>query len=179
MKTALVSFVLAVTATACASSIEPIEATHVRHVADVEAPAAVEETPAYDLVVWAADARLEAFVRVCAGRIAAATGLLVVTTSEEVDGVPIFWAGRDDVDWWGIAHFDEGGADYLAIHSDTPDELLETVVLHELLHTLGAGHVGSGEGVMSPEIWEAFQLTVADLESVCAEQHCLAFVPEK
>jgi hypothetical protein len=44
MKTALVSFVLAVTATACASSIEPIEATHVRHVADVEAPAAVEDT---------------------------------------------------------------------------------------------------------------------------------------
>lgn len=44
---------------------------------------------------------------------------------------------------------------------------LETVVLHELLHALGAHHIGFGRGVMSPVVAGPTALSVDDLVELC------------
>jgi hypothetical protein len=166
---------LSALAMACAPALEADPAPAWRDEAAL-APAAAERP---DLRVWAADARLEAAVRAAAGRLAASAGLLVVATPE-YDAVPIFWADRDDTEWMGWAHVDaeDGDGTYMAIDEGTPDELVDTVVLHEVLHALGAEHVESGAGVLSPEIWTTFAITEADLSETCAVAPCRAFTPE-
>jgi len=135
-----------------------------------------------DLTVWPADIELRLWVETIAPRIYAATGLRVVA-SDDYSGVPLFWsdAGSDD-GWQGLAHSDAWGRpEWLAIEPGTPIDLREAVVLHEVLHALGAEHVESGEGVLSPELWghsDDWPLTAADLESLCAAQACGHFSPE-
>lgn len=142
---------------------------------------AARETPP-DLTVWPADLELRLWVETVAPRIEAATGLRVVA-SDDYSGVPLFWsdAGSDD-GWQGLAHSDAWGRPtWLAIELGTPVAIREAVVLHELLHALGAEHVETGEGVMSPELWgqsDDWPLTSADLESLCAGASCAAFTPE-
>lgn len=49
-----------------------------------------------------------------------------------------------------------------------PAEMLDAVVLHELGHVLGAGHVAPGKGIMSAKIDEAARtITGADRALVC------------
>ncbi len=58
-------------------------------------------------------------------------------------------------------------------------EALETVVLHELGHALGAGHVAPGAGVMAPRVGGPVGLSAADLEELCSQNEtCTRFVPE-
>jgi hypothetical protein len=48
--------------------------------------------------------------------------------------------------------------------------MLDAVVLHELGHVLGAGHVPPGEGVMSARVSEAsVTITAADRAAVCPD----------
>lgn len=135
------------------------------------------ETVGVDLLVWPADPELRAWVLTVAPRIEAATGL-VVAVSDSFDGVPMFWSSIGEGSWFGLTHDGPGHADWVAIEPGTPLELRETVVLHELLHALGAPHVGTGEGVLSPEVWAQFRITAADLESVCSVRECTTFSPE-
>lgn len=139
--------------------------------------------PHADLRVWPADAELRAWVLTVAPRIERATGLVVAVVDGEQttsDCVPMFWSTRGaDEGWQGIMH--DGDSDFVALEASTPMHVREAVVLHEVLHALGAGHVATGEGVLSPEIWErpeGWPLTTADLTSVCAAQDCSRFVPE-
>jgi hypothetical protein len=132
-----------------------------------------------DLVVWTADEELRTAVLAGIPRIAAATGLVVVV-SESYQGVPVFWSERGQYEsWLGITHM--GGdpfAEWVGIEPRTPDEILETVVLHELLHCLGGEHVEQDAGVLSPKAERAYPLTAADLEEVCSMRDCPAFQPE-
>lgn len=58
--------------------------------------------------------------------------------------------------------------------------VLDTIVLHEVLHILGANHLGPFEGVMSRCVGAGtIGLTAADLERLCAAQPCTAFSPEQ
>jgi hypothetical protein len=139
--------------------------------------------PHADLTIWAADHELFSWASDAADRIAAATGLVVVV-SESPDvaaNLPMFWAtGIDANGWLGVCHASPA-SDWIAVNPHTPLELRGTVVLHEMLHGLGAAHVDTGAGVMSPSIWVGpdWALTAADLEAVCAvRDDCSAFVPE-
>jgi hypothetical protein len=144
--------------------------------------AAVTETLAQDLAVWPADAELRDLLLAVAPRIERATGLVVTTTEDTNAGPPLFWATRrtdDDKGWLGLTHVDdERRPEWLAIDPRGPVAVRETVVLHEVLHALGADHVRTGEGVLSPEIWDAFPITEADLEALCAVRDCPTFAPE-
>lgn len=130
-----------------------------------------------DLLVWPADTELNAWVQTVAPRIEAATGLRIAVG----DGLPLFWSSRGEAEGWlGLMHVG-GEGDWIAIDPAVPLALREAVVLHELLHALGAGHVGTGDGVLSPELWtrsKGWPITAADLERVCAVRQCTAFVPE-
>jgi hypothetical protein len=140
---------------------------------------AAARAPESDLRVWPADEELAALVLAVAPRIERATGLRVEISDDVATGVPMFWSTRGEGSgWWGLMHDGWGQDDFIVIDESTPVELQETVALHEILHALRAEHVDSGAGVMSPEIWDAFLLTVADLEEVCSVQECRRFEPE-
>jgi hypothetical protein len=128
---------------------------------------------------WPADAELADAALAAAARIEAATGVQITVAHDPQGAVPIVWAGAaPDREWWGQATHTTRGAPIVLIAEQTPPPLRATLVLHELLHTLGARHVASGAGVLSPEIWKAFALTAADLESICSEAACERFEPE-
>lgn len=56
---------------------------------------------------------------------------------------------------------------------------LDTIVLHEVMHLIGANHLGPYEGVMSRCVGAgSIGLTAADLERLCAAAPCTAFAPE-
>jgi hypothetical protein len=139
--------------------------------------ASVVETPA--LTVFAATPYIAHLAQTAADRLRAATGIDVLVTDEPFapGAVPMFWTTQGEGEWFGVTHAD-GANKWLSIDEHTPEALLDTVVLHEVLHALGAEHVGTGEGVLSPEIFAAFTLTTADLESVCAVAACTSFVAE-
>jgi hypothetical protein len=136
-------------------------------------------SPAPDLLVWPADPELGALTLTAAERIERATGL-TVAVSDSYDGVPMFWSSAGEDQWLGFTHGEHGQAEWVAVEPHTPASLRTTVVLHELLHALGAAHVGTGEGVLSPELWigRKWLLTAPDLGAVCAARECSAFVPE-
>ncbi len=180
MRTALLSLASALLASACAAGGPADAPEPVREQALASAPAAPLAAPVADLTVWPADAELRAWVRLVAPRIYAATGLRV-EASDEASSVPLFWAasGVSEGGWLGHAHLTHtaGGdlePEWLALDPTSAPELRGAIVLHELLHALGAEHVGVGEGVLSPELWtgRAWPLTSADLESVCAAADC-------
>jgi hypothetical protein len=141
---------------------------------------AAARAPESDLSIWAADEQLADMVLAVAPRIERATGLQVEATEDVATGLPMFWSTRgQEGGWFGLMHNDTWGqSDFIAIDESTPVELQETIVLHEILHALGAEHVDGGAGVLSPEIWDAFLLTAADLEEVCEGQDCTRFEPE-
>jgi hypothetical protein len=145
---------------------------------DWGANAAAVTAPAPDLAVWAGDSELASWGTIASDRIAAATGLRVTVSEENFDGVPMFWStGIEDDGWWGVCH--DGATDWIAVTPHTPLELRQTVVLHEMLHALGAVHIDVGLGVMSPQIWQPETLTEADIDSLCGVNDCTAFAPER
>lgn len=160
---------------ACASSPEADGAP------TFERPARIAyAAPRVDLRVWPADAELRAWALTVAPRLKAATGLVLeVDDGSHTDALPLFWSPRgSDEGWLGHMHVGEV-ADWIAVDPATPMHLREAVVLHEVLHALGAEHVASGEGVLSPELWVregvshgGWPLTDADLEQVCVKAQC-------
>lgn len=135
-----------------------------------------------DLAVWPADEALRELVLAVAPRIERATGLVVKPTTDTNAGPPLFWSTiGDDEGWHGLTHVDWARRpEWLAIAPGTPVEIHETVALHELLHGLGADHVPSGEGVLSPELWtgRSWKITTADLTVICSVRDCQVFAPE-
>ncbi len=149
--------------------------------ADV-APVFAIDTAAVDgpaLRVWPATDELRDYATLAAHRIEVATGLTVLVTDNPNGAVPTFWTTQGTDDWLGMMHDGPGSADFIAIDVRALIELRETLVLHEMLHALGAGHVGTGAGVLSPEIFDMFPLTSADLDTLCTVRHCITYVPEK
>lgn len=55
----------------------------------------------------------------------------------------------------------------------------DVVVLHELMHVLGAEHIAAGAGVMTPTPAGPLKLTVADLEELCDHVECTRLIPEE
>ncbi len=136
-------------------------------------------TPA--LTVWAGDAELAAAADAAADRLERATGV-VVAVADECVGVPVLWEvpARMGAGTWGETRYDRAGMPTdIAIAAGVPPARLEQVVLHELMHALGAiDHIEQGAGVLSLVSDRAYLLTAADLEAVCAVAPCTAFVPE-
>jgi hypothetical protein len=142
------------------------------------ADSAPEFIAAPALTVFAATDELQDYALAAADRVRAATGLeIVVTTDPMVPAIPLFWTTQGEGEWYGMAH-GSTASQWLGVDLNTPMALRPTVVLHEILHGLGAEHVGGGEGVLSPEVFEVFALTTADLESVCAVRACSTFETE-
>jgi hypothetical protein len=149
-----------------------------------------DEAPTFTtspVVIFAATADLAAHTQSAADRIFAATGIEVLVTNDpNAPSIPMFWTTQGEGDWFGVTHISDNwfgplhvsDGTWIGIDMGTPGDLIGTVVLHEVLHALGAEHVGTGEGVLSPEVFAAFPITKADLESVCAVRSCTAFVAE-
>jgi hypothetical protein len=158
-----------------------------QYAAALAAPAQAAGAAPADLTLWAADGALENWTRdAVAPRVLAATGLTVAVVPRPAGAIPLFWMNRNDAEaegWWGLTHMADGDGDehpaYLAIGEAVPGYMIETVLLHEALHALGAHHVGQGLGVMSPQAAEQFAITEADLQSLCAVADCSVFQPEK
>jgi len=69
--------------------------------------------------------------------------------------------------------------DHIEIDADVAEDTLDLVMLHELGHMLGAGHLGPSEGVMSRCGKGArSRLTSADLMQICSAAPCARFQPE-
>ncbi len=124
--------------------------------------------------VWAHDPELELLARDAVTRLSAATGLRVDVNKEGrmPFSAPMFWssslpgAGMTFTaplsGWVAIA---QGG--------DSSD------VLRQLVHTMGIGSLEVGTvGLMQLGEAGSEKLTSADLELICAEKPCTAFVPE-
>lgn len=132
-----------------------------------EAADAVPEVRASRPVTyWADDAGLRAaLVRVLA-RLNAATGLGL---SVARGGVEVFYSDLPP-EASGFA------SDHIEI--DVAVSSLDTVLLHEVGHILGARHLGPREGVMSRCVGvQHALLTEADLVQICAAAPCTTFLP--
>ena len=151
------------------------------HAARAESAAVEAAAEVPSLLVWAADAELKWYAQDASRRIQRTSGV-VVSVLDDYGGVPLF---RSDVgaqdEWLGHMHADHAARPkWMAVEESAPPELVADVVLHEILHSLGAEHVGEGEGVLSPRLWtgRAWRLTEADLVSLCSEQACSMFSAE-
>lgn len=133
--------------------------------------------PVTSIQVWAHSADLEAPARAAAARILAATGLAVDVNSlgQSKAALPLFWSSNHGK-WIGLCGPDRA---WLAVDSELSGEKLERVLIHEMFHAFGAGHVPDFAGIMSAdEQMNAGKLTSADLVDVCAVAGCTTFAPE-
>jgi hypothetical protein len=133
------------------------------------------------LQVWAHDHQLEDAARAAAVRIQATTGIVVRVNEDHHHAVPMFYSeSLAPHGWWGLTHQGGDSGEWIAIGEDVPEiGYLGTIVLHEMLHALGAEHVDEGAGVLSPHIAGMWALTAADLAAVCAVAACSRFEPER
>lgn len=140
-----------------------------------------------ELVLWANDPVLREHAEAARTRLEGAAGVSfgIVETPDEADGiVPLVWFDRPDSgdgsDLQGREWHRAGDPVWLDVALETPAEILETVVLHEIMHALGAEHIGTGEGVLSPETWTGreWPITNADLEALCSARRCSRFSAE-
>lgn len=144
----------------------------------VTEPGADQRADSPTVHVWPADADLRVAALEAADRLSAATGLAVfVDDAPGVESRPLFWADPGD-EWLGMNH--EAHNDFLAIASAsrTDRDLVAAVVLHEMLHALGASHIAYGAGVMSDGVWAGAEITTADLDALCLRAPCTVFQPE-
>jgi hypothetical protein len=138
----------------------------------VGAPAAV------DLRLWAHDPELEELADQAALRIEAASGLTVAVNDEMVDAMPMFWSESGVGYWQGLRTRHK--YEYIAIATDTNRDYIGTVVLHEMMHALGAEHLDATyrDMLMSPNTGGNYPIRTADLEALCSVAACRHFAPE-
>lgn len=129
------------------------------------------------LTVWVADDDLAQLAGDAAFRIESASGL-IVAIGDGPDAIPAMWSDTGDgmLGW----HHVRDRSEWIAIDEAVSDELVAAVVLHELLHALGADHVEQDAGVLSPALssQREWRITNTDLEELCAVQDCSRFAPE-
>lgn len=143
------------------------------------APTWEEPAPPPDTIrVWSADHELYSWATMAAARILVATGVQAVVSETDYTGAPLFWSsGLDEQGWAGYAEADV----WVGISPHVALEDREVVVLHELLHHLGAAHVPDQGGVMASSLGaipEERVLTAADLASLCENAACKWLQPE-
>jgi hypothetical protein len=131
------------------------------------------------LHVWPANNELRVHALGAADRILFATGLVVVVDETPTPGaVPLFWSDVPNGDA-GLC-VDLESPDMLLVSPGAPPRAVDNIVLHEILHGIGAQHVREPGNVLSQGLGGdgAERLTAADLEAVCAVRECSAFVLE-
>lgn len=144
------------------------------------APTWAEPAPPPDTTirVWAADHELYSWATMAAARILVATGVQVDVSETDYAGAPLFWSsGLDEQGWAGYAEADM----WVGISPHVALEDREVVVLHELLHHLGAAHIADGAGVLASSLGAIPAervLTDADLASLCENAACKWLQPE-
>lgn len=121
------------------------------------------------LQVWAHSADVEMSARLAADRLHEAAGLVVEVNLPGMSGkaLPVFKSEQHG-DWGGV--YNRHG--WIAVDAGLVDENLDTIVLHELMHAFGAGHVEQGFGVMSPAPLPYPHITEADLVELCGQATC-------
>ena len=68
---------------------------------------------------------------------------------------------------------------WIPISKSVTPNIVADLVLHEVMHTLGAAHVTQNTGLMSSNVnGNNPYLTTADLESLCKAQACQWMIPE-
>jgi hypothetical protein len=126
-----------------------------------------------------APAHLVDATQAAADRIEAASGLVIrVVTEVEPRAIEMVHEAPDgEGKWIGGFRYKRGQAT-LIVDGDVQPDVLENLLVHEMLHSLGAEHVKQGRDLMSPLIDAEMVLTAADLESLCSVQDCTRFVTE-
>lgn len=133
--------------------------------------------PVRDLYVFAHDANLVMLARTASRRIEAASGVKVHVNEYGTiaTAIPIFGSdflcgngtdGRTTPAWMALAR-----------NCKVPQE---TVMVHEMLHALGAGHlVLPQRGILNAaEDDPLSSITADDLSALCAVRNCTKFAPE-
>jgi hypothetical protein len=117
---------------------------------------------------WAEDPVLRAALVKVLARVTKATGL---SLSVAPGGVEVVFTDLP-TGYAGLA------TDHIDV--DVAVDLIGTsLLMHEVLHMLGAKHLGPWEGVMSRCIGnQSMLLTTADVEQVCSAAPCTTFLPE-
>jgi hypothetical protein len=136
--------------------------------------------PLEPLQVWVHDTYLETFADLAAVRIANTSGLLVEVNPDNMffDAMPIFWSDTGVGVWSGAHHEGICNQDWIAITKDTPEQMLETVILHEMLHALGSPHVTLPGYLMSERMGVPTKIKLADLQALCGVAPCSVMNPE-
>jgi hypothetical protein len=146
---------------------------------EITSPPTMARDDGAALHVWPADAELRVLALGAADRILFATGLVVVVDETPTAGAtPLFWSDVPG-DLLGFC-VGVGAADMLLVSPTAPRRALDNIVLHEVLHALGAQHVAEPGQIMSEGLGPdgAEQLTAGDLEAVCSVRDCDVFAPE-
>lgn len=134
--------------------------------------------PVRDLYVFAHDAALVMVARSAARRIEAASGIVVhvneygtIATAKPIFGSDFLCANGTE------GRTTMGGGIALARNCNVPQE---KVLVHELMHALGVGHlVLPLRGIMNEERDNPLDtISSDDLEALCAVRNCTKFVPE-
>lgn len=128
------------------------------------------------LHVWSHEAYLRELATSAAARIRVATGIVVAVAPTPLTSNAVELRWTNDY----VEHFNGRWMGALQLSITLPEPAREPVLVHELLHALGAEHVEQGAGILSPSGWAEGFLTTADLESVCAaSEACLWMTPEQ
>jgi len=136
--------------------------------------------PVRDLYVFAHDSRLVPIAMRAARRIEAASGVKVHVNEYGTvnSALPIF--GSDFMCANGFAGR-AGGGTSIAVARGCGDRILEeTVLIHEMLHNLGVGHLTlPARGVMNEgKDGPLDKITADDLNALCEARECSVFKPE-
>lgn len=135
------------------------------------------------------DAELKILFERGAERVQTATGLNIpiVESFDDPNSVNVVRSIPDgDFKWTGSFHFEATKNDdglyeierTITIDGDCPADTVETVVLHEMLHSIGVKHVKFDQCVMSPLFIGFIPLTENDLNAICAVRDCTNFQTE-
>lgn len=134
--------------------------------ADDDLPSARMDRPTK---FWAEDALLQETLGRVLARLNAATGLGL---SVELGGIDVVLTDLPP-EYSGYA------SDHIDVDVEVTGPLVDLVLIHEVGHMLGAGHLGPFEGVMSRCTGaDSEWLTDPDLMQICSGAPCTTFRPE-
>jgi hypothetical protein len=115
---------------------------------------------------------------IAAARLTAASGMTLRVTEDQ--GIPLTVVEQHDPNWYGGLHSFVLALDLETIATSACEGGGPSILLHEILHGFGSGHVkeSRGGGLMKAHLSGCEPLTTADLTEVCDSADCLWFTPE-